>query len=84
MKESLDPTRYIIVAPFPGKRLLYYRVEDAVLGSHIRVATLFKDQKAAEAVRKSIGSVRVRKALQVVRVKKTKVRVQIVDRIKFP
>jgi len=48
------------------------------------MATLFKERRSAEAVRKSIASVRVRKALRVVRVKKTKTGVRLVDTIKFP
>lgn len=84
VEDSLDPIRYIIVAPFAGDCVLHYRVEDAGMGSHISMATLFKERKAAEAVRKSIVSARVRKALQVVRVKKNKAGVRLVDRIKFP
>ena len=84
LKDSFDPIRYIIVAPFAGNTVLHYRVEDAGLGSHISMATLFKERRSAEAVRKSIASVRVRKALRVVRVKKTKTGVRIVDTIKFP
>lgn len=78
--ESLDPTRYIIVVAFGRGCVLHYRAEDAGFGSHISMATLFKDKKAAEAVRRAIYGRRLRSGLKVVQVRKTKLGVRLVSR----
>ena len=76
--DSVDPTRYVIVAPFAKGDVLYYRVEDAGFGSHISMATLFKRKQVALAASKAIYGSKVRRSLKVVQVKKTKSGVRVV------
>lgn len=82
--ESRDPTRYVIAVRFAERATFYYRAEDAGFGSHIRMATLFKQEKVAEAVRSAIYGRKLRDKLKVVRVKKTKTGVRVVSRAELP
>ena len=78
---SRDPTRYIIVATFAGRWVLYHRVEDAGFGSHISMATLFKQRSVAEAVRKTIFGSRLQRRLRVIKVRKSKTGVRLAEKL---
>jgi hypothetical protein len=78
--DSFDPTRYIIVSPIGRSDVLCYRTEDSSFCSHISMATLFKNQEVAEAVRGAIFGQKLQERLKVVRVKKTKSGVRLVGR----
>lgn len=57
VKDSRDPTRFMIVSRFSQRFILYYRVDDDVFVMNDRAyGTLFKRQGAALAVSKLLGS----------------------------
>jgi len=78
---SHDPIRYVVVATVGREWTLYYSAESAGLGSHVSVATLFKERKVAEAVRKALRDSRKRRGFRVVKVRKTKAGVRLVGKL---
>lgn len=57
LKDARDPTRFAIVSRFSRKFVLYYNVSDDTYAMNdISAATLFKRQRAAEAVRKFLSA----------------------------
>ena len=56
IRDSKDPTRYMLVSEFSRRFILYYNVSDDVYAMNEPTAgTLFKRRKAAESVRRLLG-----------------------------
>jgi len=57
IKETRDPTRYVIVSAFTRRFLLYYDVRaDSYPMNNLESATLFKRRSVAEAVMSVLGN----------------------------
>ena len=57
LKDVRDPVRFIIASQFSRKFVLYYNVSsDTYAMNDISAATLFKRQRAAEAVKRLLGA----------------------------
>ncbi len=57
LKDTRDPTRFVIVSRFSRKFALYYNVSDDTYAMNdISGATLFKRRHAAEAVKKLLSA----------------------------